>query len=171
MTDISYVLYDTVVLGTVANTDNSLFQVTQGADATHTELFTNARGSGALPNQEKMVVEKISVIIDTVQTVIADLQKALSNTFVELKVQDFTWFKAPVQLLVDATSWGGTIQLAAAANQNPIGLLGDGYELKIPVLIAGGTPFKVRYFQGTALSAGSFNIKVCLHGTLTTGAS
>lgn len=165
--DLSYLLYDTVPLGTAANTEFVLFQVPQGGDSTHVESFTNMRGAGSLSQSEKFVINKLSVATDFVFTLLSDYMQAFSNSFLELRIQDLTYFKAPLQLLVDASAYGGSIQLSSAANQSPIGLLGDGYELTLPVTIPGGTPFRVRVYQTVAQSAGPHNLKVSLHGTLT----
>lgn len=167
MPDYTYVLYDTVPMGATANTETVLFQTAQGADSTHTELYTNSRGAGALPSNEEFSIEKISCVVD-VNGVVADQQNAFLNSYLDIVVNNKSVFKAPCALLADRSSFGGAYTQATAAAESLMGLQGNGYELKIPIKIPKGSPFKVRHFQGTALSTTGQNLKVCLHGTLST---
>lgn len=167
MPDYSYALYDTVPMGATANTETVLFQTAQGADSTHTELFTNSRGAGALPANEEFSIEKVSCVLDFNGT-IADIQNALINSYLDIVVNNKSVFKAPCALLVDASGFSGHYTQATAADEAVMGLQGGGYALKIPIKIPKGSPFKVRHFQGTSLSTTGRNLKVVLHGTLTT---
>lgn len=162
---LSYGLYDTVVFGATANAESILFQVTSGADATHNEQFTNMRGAGVLPATEDFIVNKISVAVDKALAV-ADVPTIFNGSILEVRLADFTMIKMPIVLFIDASAFSGSLQLAAAANNASIGLMGDGYELKKPIHIPGATPFKVRVLQGPAVTAGT-NIKVVLQGDYT----
>jgi hypothetical protein len=163
--DIRFMLYDTWQPGVTASAQQVLFQVAQGADSTHTESFTNMRGSGSLPSQEKMVVDKISVIVDKALA-IADLTKWIYGSILEIRVSDFSRIKGPVAKFIDASAWSGSVIEAAAADTPTVGLVGDGYELDKFIEINGGTPFKVLLTQNLALSAAT-NIKVVLEGIYT----
>lgn len=165
MPDYSFVLYDTAPFGASAGTEHVLFQVSQGSDSTHTEAYTNSRGAGQLPTEEKMLVERIHVIVDH-NTAIADVPKIFNASFLEIRVSDKTIFKAPLAMLSSFNAYGGHYSQAAAADEAVIGLIGVGYELKIPILIPGGVSFRIRVYQGTAVTAAS-NLKVALEGTLT----
>jgi hypothetical protein len=163
--DLSYVMFDTAAFSTVAGAEFLLFQVTQGADATHTEGFTNTRGSGAFPGEEQFVIEKLSVYPDYAVPK-ADVALWFRNSFLEVKVNDKSLFKTPLSVLVDASAYGGSDTTTAGANGNAVGLLGDGYELKRPITVPGQTRWVIRVIQGTAVTAGSSFIKILLHGTL-----
>ncbi|SRR5260221_7332542 len=163
--NLRYMLYDTVVFGATANAESILFQVASGADATHNEQFTNMRGAGSLPQTEKMVVDKVSVVIDKVLAK-ADVVDIFNGSILEIRVADFTVLKGPSALFIDASAYGGSISVAAATDVTSIALKGDGYELDQTITLPGGTPFKVRVLQGPAVTAGT-NIKVVLHGIYT----
>ena len=166
MPDLSYVLYDTAPFAAAANVEFLLFKVAFGGDATHIESFTNMRGAGSLPVGEKFTIKKISVVLDSFSTVIDDVLKATVSSFFDIRVNDQSLFKAPSSLLIDASAYGGSYQLAAAAAHNGLGLLGNGYELENPIMVPGGTAFYCRLFQTVALST-TYNIKVCLQGIYT----
>lgn len=163
--DLRYMLYDTVVFGATANAESILFQVASGADATHNEQFTNMRGAGSLPQTEKMVVDKISCVIDKALAK-ADLYDIFNGSILEVRIADFTVIKGPFAKFIDASAYGGSVQVAAASDVFTVGLLGDGFELDHTIELPGGTPFKVRVLQGPAVTAGS-NVKVVLGGIYT----
>lgn len=166
--DLDYVLYDTAVFTNVANTEQVLFQVAQGGDATHTESFTNMRGSGALPQEEAFACIRIGVTVDFDTAGEEDYTTVWRGSFLEVRVSDKTVLKAPLALFSAANMYGGHYSQAAAANNAVIGLQGDGLKLDIPITIKGGTAFRVRVVQANATSAASKNMKVWLRGTLTT---
>lgn len=164
MADYDYILFDTAPFGNVANNEMILFQTPQGSDATHTEAFTNMRGAGSLSQGESFKVNKISVMLDFIGIAV-DLQSVWIGNFLELRVSDKTVFKSPLPPLANSSFYSGVNNQTAAANFAEFGPVGDGYELAIPIVIPGGTLFRVRVFQVTALSAVSRNMKVLLHGT------
>ncbi len=166
MADYTATLYDTAVFGTTAGAEHTLFQVAQGGDSTHVEAFTNMRGAGSLPNDEDFRVDEIAVFPD-VNASAADLQNMTIGSFLEVRVSDKTVLKAPLAMFMKHAAYGGLYTQATAANEALIGLLGDGYKLPIPIAIPGGTSFRVRIYQGTAMSAASQNLKVALNGVLT----
>lgn len=166
MPEMDYVLYDTAAFGNAANTEHLLFQVAQGGDATHTESFTNSRGAGQIPNEETMVIEEIAVTVVTNQATPSDYQNVWIASFLEIKIADFSWGKFPLALLARANSYGGHYSQAAAADDAMIGLQGKGLQLKRPITLKGGTSFKVRVFQGTALGGASRNVLISLIGVL-----
>lgn len=166
MADYAWSMYDTAPFGASASVTNELFQVAQGGDATHTKSFTNSRGAGQLPVLEKMMVERIKVIIDY-NTVLADIPKIQVGSYLEFIVNNKTVLLARLAEFFANSSYGGHYSQAAAADEAAIALNGDGYELKIPILIPGGTQFKVNVFQGTALAGANSNLIVSLNGILT----
>lgn len=168
--DLSYVLYDTAVFGTTALFENTLFQVAQGGDSTHTESFTNSRGAGQLPANESFKIKRILATID-VNGVVADSQNTFIGSFVDIIVNNRSLFKAPLTLVAARNGFGGMYTQAAAANESLIGLMGEGYTLEIPIMIDKGSAFKVRVVQGVALSAASQNVKLSLDGILNTPAA
>lgn len=164
--DLRYYLYDTAILSTVVNTEFQLFKVPQGGDATHTENFTNMRGAGSLPTEEKFIIDWVGVIIDY-DTVIGDIRKMWLKSFLEIRVNDKSVLKAPLIMFSNQNMYGGHYTQAAAADQYAVGPMGDGMELDKKIEIPGGTSFFIRLFQGTALSAATCNTKVVLGGVYT----
>lgn len=164
MPDISFVLFDTAVFG-VAASDQSLFQVSMQGDATHTENFTNSRGAGSLPQNEKFTLKEIGVFPET-DLLIADIEAMQRGSFIEVIISDVHYMKIPLQLCMKASGYGGHFGQAAAADAALIGVMNDGYKLEIPIEIPGGTQFRIRVVQGTALGVASKNVKVCLIGIL-----
>jgi len=162
---LSYILYDTVVYGATANAESILFQTISGADATHNEQFTNARGAGVLPQTEDFIIKKISAVVDKALAK-ADLVPLFNGSILEIRITDFTVIKAPMALFIDATAFSGAVLEAAAVDTIAAGLMGDGYELAHPIHLPGATPFKVRVLQGPAVTAGT-NVKIALHGDYT----
>lgn len=165
MANYSYTLYDTAALGNSAPAEFNLFQVAQGADSTHTESYTNMRGSGALPSEEAFTVERIGVFPD-VSLAAADVPKVWINSFLEFRIADRTVLKAPLAVFADHGAYSGHYTQGTAADLAIIGRMGSGYALDIPIQIPGGTAFRVRLYQGTALSAANQYLKVVLYGVL-----
>ena len=163
--DLSYILWDTAILGTVALFEQSLFQVAQGGDAVHTRSFTNSRGSGQLPTNENFLIKHIGVSLDA-NLAIADYINVWPLSFLEIRVNDETLFQAPLRMLAESNAFGGHYSQAAAADEALIGLEGTGYDLEIPIEIEGGTAFRVNVLQGTALAVASVPLRVALCGTL-----
>jgi hypothetical protein len=168
MPDYDFTLYDTAVFGATANTLHELFQVAQGADATHTKSFTNSRGAGSLPVTEQFVVTRVKVLYDH-NTVTADVPKFHPGSYLEFILNNQTILIAPLAEFIANSGYGGHYSQAAAADEAVIGLLGDGYVLTKPIVIKGGTAFKVQLFQSLAVTAAS-NMKAALDGILTMAA-
>lgn len=167
MPDMDWVWYDTCVMGATAGAAFELFQIQLGADATHNEQFTNLPLPGQIPQNEKFSLEKIMFSQDFVQVLVPDGRDWPVFSVFEIKLNDTLVFKAPLSLAVGRSAYSGDIDLAAAATLTAIGLEGDGYEFKRPILFGGGDFFKVRVVQGTAITASS-EIKCMLIGTRST---
>lgn len=164
--ELRYPLYDTAVFGAAANTEHMLFQVTAQADATHTENFTNSLGPGNLPREYSFLCDWIGAIVDH-NAVIADPTLFFTQSFLEIRVAEDTKIKLPLQMCVANSAYGGHFTQTAAADRSMIGLAGQGFNLADrPIPIAGGVNFKVRVFQGLAVTASS-EIKIVLNGILT----
>lgn len=166
MADLRYFLYDTAVFGTTAGTEHVLFQVAQGGDATHTEDFTNSRGAGSLPSEERFVCDRIGVFVDAA-IADAEVEKVFTGSFLEIRVADKSVFKAPLKVCAGYGGWSGHFTQATAANRALIGPAQGYCHLDIPIEIPGGTAFRVRVYQKTALAAAA-NVKVVLGGVLST---
>lgn len=162
---LSYQIYDTWTPGITANAESILFQIITGGDSTHNEQYTNMRGSGALPQSEKMTINKIKVQLDLILPK-ADLLLVYFNALLEIRVGDFSYIKLPVLQCIDHSAWGGTEVQASAADSIVVGPHGQGFTLDKPIFIDGAIPFKVRMVQGAALSAAS-RFKVILEGDYT----
>lgn len=158
-------LYDTIPCGTTANTVHTLYQVSEGADATHTKDYTNMRAGGTIHTNERFRIERVSLIVDD-NSPVADLNNWFVEGILSIFINDKEVFVSPAQLLVSNSSYGGHYSQGTAADEALIGLVGDGLELRIPLEIVGGNRFRVEYLQGTALSE-VVNVKCVLIGTLT----
>ena len=95
MSEFDFVLYDTAPFGASADTEHVLFQVAQGADSTHTESFTNMRGSGSLPQDEAFLVNKVGISVDFGPDD-NEVDGVWINSFIEVRISDETVFKAPL---------------------------------------------------------------------------
>lgn len=166
MPDYSTTLYDTAVFGNSANVDHTLFQEAQGASATATKSKTNSRGAGQLPQNEEFEVRSIHASYDG-NAALADEENWLKDSYLEFRLSDETIFECPLRWVASRNAFGGHYSQGTAADESMIGLIGEGYMLDIPIVIRGGTGFRVTVHQGTALSAASQNVKVVLKGTLT----
>ncbi|SRR5258708_6033622 len=166
MPEVKYTLYDTAVFGVTANTEFLLFQVRQGADATHTENFTNSRGPGVMPQSEKFVIQQIDIFPDFKVLEANSMTWFLASVF-EIKLADKSLLKVPMAMCLGENNWTGSDASTAAADQAHVGLMNGGYPLADkPIELAAGEVFVVRVLQGTAAAASS-NVKVALTGLLT----
>lgn len=166
MTKYRYTLYDTIVYGTTAQSEQALFQTPQGGDVTHTKSFTNMRGAGSLPTQEKFTVDKIGVYADFNNLVPADLINMWIGNYLEVRVADNSELLIPLRAAAQYNGYSGHYSQASGANATLGGLVGDGYYLDIPIEIPGGTALRVNVPQITALSVASVPVRVLLHGIL-----
>lgn len=163
-TNLSYELYDTVVMGVAAGTEHTLFQVAQGGDTTHTRSFTNSRGAGQLPGEENFFIDAVKATLDET-AIAADREGIWVKSYLEIRVADETLLQVPLSEVACRNGYGGHYTQAAAAEEALIGLIGDGYKLKYPIKIPGGTAFRVNVYQGTAVAAGT-EVRVILDGVL-----
>lgn len=161
-----YTLYDSMVFGVAVQQEQALFQVPQGGDTTHTKSFTNMRGAGALPNQEKFVIDRIGVYMDFLNLVPADLENVWLSNYLELRVADNSVLLIPLRAAAQYNEFNGFYSQGAAANGTLGGLQGDGYVLDIPVEVPGGTALRVNLPQVTALTVAAVPVRVLLHGIL-----
>lgn len=165
MADYRYDLYDTYVFGAVAS-QGRLFQVAEGGDATHTTAFTNMRGAGVLPQNEKMVVDWIGAI-EVYVPLIANRVNIFNGSWLEVIISNNSVLKIPLIRAWALNAYGGHFTQAVAADLSIIGRVGSGYSLADkPLAIDGGTQFTVVVNQGTAVAAGS-NVLFVLSGVLT----
>jgi hypothetical protein len=163
---LTYPLYDTMVFGTATQTEQALFQVQQGGDATHTKAFTNMRGAGSLANNESFICNKIGVFMDFNAVVESDVENIWIGNYLELRVNDQTMIIAPLRVFGQYNGYAGHFTQTAAANDVMGGLQNDGYELTNPIVIPTGTAFRVNIPQNTTLSVASIPVRVILHGEL-----
>jgi len=163
---LTYPLYDTLVMGTATQTEQALFQVQQGGDATHTKAFTNMRGAGSLANNESFVVTKIGCFLDFNLVAESDVENVWIGNYLELRVNDQTMIIAPLRVFAQYNGYVGHFTQAAAANDVMGGLQNDGYELPNPIAIPTGTAFRVNIPQNTVLTTASMPLRVILHGEL-----
>lgn len=166
MPDLRYALYDTYVFGAAASSGR-LFQVAEGGDATHVTAFTNSRGAGVIPQNEKFTIDRIYAIEDYIP-LIANRVNITIASWIELIVSNRSVLKIPLILCWYNNAYGGHFAQAAAADLAVIGRMGQGYDLTDhPIVIDGGNQFVVVVNQGTAVAAAS-NVKFVLNGILTT---
>jgi len=161
---LDFILYDTAPLGTTANVEHNLFQNPQGSTATHTEDYTNMIGAGTLPEKLKFTIKKISVSLETGAASV-DIRTAYLKSFLELIIGGRSYIKAPLIKFADAEGLRGHFAQATAATENMMSMIGEGFKLELPQTIEGGTPFRVRLFQVTAMGTAR-QMKVMLTGIL-----
>jgi len=164
-TSLSWTLFDTALFG-VAVGMRTLFQIAEGGDDAHTKAYTNMRGAGSLPTEESLLVQNIGVMLDH-NSLVADREGVFLHSYLELRVSDETKLLAPLRLFATHSGSAGVYTQAAAADEEMIGPLGDGYELGNPILIPAGNSFKVEIYQGTVMGAADQWVKILLNGILT----
>lgn len=165
MPDFSYGLYDTIPLGTAADTTHTLFQVAQGADATHTKQFTNMRAAGQIPQNERLLIRRIyTTMWGTV--VEADIPLLYDGNYLEFKISDELILQVPLVMTAYNNAYSGVITQGTAADGVNIGRMGLGYMFEPNVMLQGGDSFRVDVFQDNALSAAE-NMWLILEGVLT----
>ncbi len=165
MAEYRYDIYDTYVFGAAAS-QGRLFQVAEGGDATHTTAFTNSRGAGVIPQNEKFVVDWIGAIEDYTP-LIANRYNIFTGSWIELIVSNNSRLKIRLQRAWSNNMYGGHFAQAVAADLAIIGREGHGYSLADhPITIDGGTQYTVVVNQGTAVAASS-NVLIVMSGVLT----
>lgn len=165
MPELRYDLYDTFVFGAAAG-QGRLFQVAEGGDAVHTTAFTNSRGAGVIPQNEKFVIDWIGAVEDYIP-LIANRVNIFLGSWVELIISNTSVLKVRLQRIWAHNEYGGHFTQLAAADLSIIGRSGNGYSLADhPLTIDGGTQFTLIVNQGTAVAAAS-NVVFVLGGTLT----
>jgi len=165
MPTLSWVMYDTVIFGTTANVVHTAFVVQQGGAAGKGKEITNMIGPGELPAQNSMEINRIGVSHHD-GLVLADIEDIWDETYLELFINNQTYFISPLRLLANRNGYGGHYSQAAAADEFVIGLLGDGYELPVSIIVPSGTQFKVEVKQGPVMAANT-NVLISLYGKLT----
>lgn len=163
--ELRYDLYDTFPVSATVPNDLQLFKVAQNADNTHTEQYTNMRGAGFLPNNEKFVIDWIGCVIDDAW-IQADDFGIFHKSFLLFAVQDQVLLKAPLARFIAHSAYGGFYTQTAAATAALIGLHGSGYLLDKPITLPGGVQFYVRLQQNVAAS-GTLQLKVIMSGIYT----
>jgi len=165
MADVPFGLYDSVVYANSTNQTHTLFQVAQGADATHTRQFTNMRGSGSIPQSEKLVIKSIHAVLwGTVPK--ADLSDIWEGCTLELIISDENIFRYPLKFFSSLNSYSGAIQEATATDLTFLGLQGSGMMLNPNIILNGGDSFRVDVFQQNAVAVAE-NMWIVLDGILT----
>ncbi len=166
MADLDWTWYDTIVLGATAGAEFEAFQVQLGADTTHNIQYTNLPLPGQIPQNESFLLKSIRFILDFTTLLVADVTDWFIYSVYEIRLQDTVKYQGPVSEAVAHSAFSGAYTLAAAADNQAIGLLGTGKMFEKPLVLNGGDFFKVRYKQGVAIAASS-EVKVCLSGTRT----
>lgn len=163
--DLSYPIYDTALFGTTDNTTHVLFQILEGGDSTHTSDFTNARGAGQFPQQEKFTIRKVSVAMETNYTLV-NAEDWFLDGFIQIYVANQIMFQSPLLNVIDYSDYSGHYTQTVAADLAMIGKAGRGYNLDPVLVVGGGVAFKVVVYQGTVVAANNTRVKVILDGIL-----
>jgi hypothetical protein len=162
-----YMLYDTALFGTTANTDHVLFQEGQGTSASKGRTITNMRGGASLPTNENFVIHKIGVHIDDIMSE-DDIAGLFFGSLLTLEYINQKVLEAPLYIFSDHNMFGGVQSQASASDFVSFGQEGMGYTFKSPRVLTGGESFKVTITQGLALDSASLDVKCVLYGELTT---
>lgn len=161
-----WVLYDHGAPTHAASATVTLFDQAESA-ATNTYQDTNMPLANQLPTTQKFVIHKIGVIFDweAAITNAGEEVDALDQGILELKIAEKRVFIAPIHIVM-AAGQQASADIAAGANISSNAV--NWFEFKHPILIPGGTPFKVVITQGLTDTAADITFGVCLVGELTT---
>lgn len=166
MASFDWVLYDTANFGTNADTMHSLFQVAQYGDSTHTPDYTNMRGNGSLPANERFVVNCIGVRMQP-EIDLDDLLAMFNGSYLQMRTKDEIIFEAPLNRCSQDMGYGGVGFQGSADTQYAVGLIHDGFKLTMPIEIEGGNSFRVDIYQDQAMGTANKLVKCMLTGILT----
>ena len=161
-----HILFDTAPFGTSAGTTHSLFQVTEGGDGTHTKDFTNSPGAGSLPNKQKMTVNSIEVWPEA-DILEEENQKVWNKSYLRVEVDGDEKLRAPLLMFAAEHAQVGEFHEATNSKINSLSWTKKPMLFKNPIIIPGGTPFKIEVYQSVA-TAGTEQVKVALVGLIET---
>ena len=163
MAEYDWIYYDTVDVGTSANTDKEFFAHSEASDGIH---ITNLGTANELPTNEEFEVQEIHVIA-TPDLAVSDVYKLFEEAILELKINNNRKLIIPAIL---AGSYGhqylcleDAADAAAAGTATPTG---GPYKLDTPIIIKGGVKFSVVFRTGTTAATSGDSIIVCLRGKL-----
>ena len=154
---LDYVLYDTELSTTNANTALALFGSdiqTDGLDETNMEI------RGQLPSSQRFLIKKIAVHMNDVAAS-ADVENILDRASFELRVNQRRYLTCPLREVMSEKT-----VVPAGATQDEQYFVGQTFELENYIMLAGGTPFVVNLETGETAPGVSTAITVCLIGEL-----
>lgn len=154
---LDYVLYDSELSTTNANTALSLFGSdiqTDGLDQTNMEI------RGQLPSSQRFLIKKIAVHFNDVLAS-TDAENILDRASFELRVNQRRYLTCPLREVMSEKS-----VIPAGVTQDEQYFMGKTYELENYIMLAGGTPFVVNLETGETAAGASTEITVCLIGEL-----
>lgn len=162
---IDWVLYDFDSGSHAAGVEVTFFDTTESA-ATNNQQDTNMPIAGQLPSGQKFVIHKIGILFDWPAAVANATEEtdALDQATLELKIAEKRVFIAPAQILL-APNQFPAVDIASGASCGNIG--NNWFELKHPITILGGTPFKAILTQGITDTSADITFGVVLVGELT----
>lgn len=157
-----WILYDTMDLSTSATTWIEFFAQNEQSDGW---AETNLKQANQLPVNEDFRIEEIW-ITSTPDIATNDVYELMEEAIIEVSINGNRKLIFPALLagapfhqylcLEDATD------ATAAGTAMPAG---SGYKLKVPIVIKGGQPFKVRFRTGATAAGAGDSFIVMLRGT------
>lgn len=164
MADLDWVYYDTVDVGTAANTEKNFFAHTE---ASNTLQLTNLGSANTLPATESFEVHEIH-LIPTPDIATDDLYGLCEEATIEITIAGNRKLIIPALLAGSPFHYyDASTDYADTTNTNLNSLLGEPFILEKPIVIPGATPFKVKFTTGNVQAASGDSLIIALRGKLT----
>lgn len=157
-----YPLYDTALMQNAAGV-RTLFAEPEGSTATKQSEDTNMRIGGQFASKSSFEIKKIGAFVDEALAR-ADVDALWYENYLKVLIDNKNVLQIPLRLCAMKNAFGGVLELASAADEVLVGLDGDGFDLRVPIIVKGGVQFKVEVHQITALSTTDVPLKVILDG-------
>lgn len=162
MADRPYDWYDTALFGNAVAT-HTLFTQPEGSATDKQSEDTNMRIGGQFAQGSVFTLYEIKSFVDD-NLAVADVPLVYEQSYFKLIVDNKILLQTPTRMTVDHNTYRGQFNQGTNTDIELIGLEGDGYTLREPLVIKGGQQIKVELYQGTALSTTGQRVKMVLCG-------
>lgn len=159
-----YPFYDTAIMGLSAQVV-TLFAFSEGSTPDKQSQDTNMRIGGQWAQSETFTINRVIVFPDD-NFVAVDYKRLWEENFIKVIIEQETFLQIPLSMCAGYAAFEGVTNQAVAADFAALGKVGHGFELKIPIVVAGGRSFKVELHQITTLTNADQNVKLVLDGIL-----
>lgn len=164
MPDYDWVYYDTVDVGTGANTEKNFFAHTEASNGIQ---LTNLGDANNLPANETFELHEIHLMC-TPDIATDDFWGLVEEATIEIKLGGDRKLIIPAMLAGSPFHYtSANTDLEDTTDTNITSLVGEAFELKKPIVIPGQVEFKVIFRTGNVAAASGDSLIIALRGKLT----